>query len=167
MLPVGSECYCDNAASNGGGPALDGNVGCNMACQSNSNEICGGPNRLSVWQYNSTGLPTTSTSTAGPSATGGNGGTSSTALPSPSSSVNSTLIAPYKYAGCYTEGNGGRAFANQQPDNSSLTVESCISTCSALGYSIAGMEYSVQCFCDNYIVSLVRRNAYLSLLTCF
>lgn len=32
------ECYCGNAFANGGGPAPDGNAGCNMACNGN-NEV--------------------------------------------------------------------------------------------------------------------------------
>lgn len=45
------ECYCGNTASNGGGPAPDGLSGCNMACNGNSSEYCGGPNRLDVYGY--------------------------------------------------------------------------------------------------------------------
>jgi WSC domain len=45
----------------------------------------------------------------------------------------------------------GRAMNFQQPDNSALTIESCIMTCFQLGYKVAGLEYSVQCFCDNYL----------------
>lgn len=29
------ECYCGNTFANGGGPAPDGNAGCNMACNGN------------------------------------------------------------------------------------------------------------------------------------
>lgn len=32
-----------------------------------------------------------------------------------------------------------------------MTVESCVNTCIGLGYTVAGMEYSRQCFCDNYV----------------
>jgi hypothetical protein len=35
------------------------------------------------------------------------------------------------------------------PDSSNNTVEGCVNTCIGLGYSIAGLEYSSQCFCDN------------------
>lgn len=38
---------------------------CNMACNGNSSEICGGPNRLSVYNYTGSDLPTN---------TGGGGG---------------------------------------------------------------------------------------------
>ena len=46
---------CGNDIVNGGGPAPDGNAGCNMACDGNSAETCGGPNRLDVYQYSSGG----------------------------------------------------------------------------------------------------------------
>jgi hypothetical protein len=35
---------------------------------------------------------------------------------------------------------------NQQADNQQLTVESCVQTCTGLGYSVAGIEYGVQWF---------------------
>lgn len=35
------ECYCDNALQNGGGPAPDGELYCNMNCNGNAAEICG------------------------------------------------------------------------------------------------------------------------------
>ena len=40
----------------------------------------------------------------------------------------------------------------EQPDNPALTIESCTQLCAGLGYSVAGLEYSVQCFCDDSIV---------------
>lgn len=62
------------------------------------------------------------------------------------------LPAGWNYAGCYTEGAQGRSIsADQQPDNPQLTIESCIAACSAAGYTVAGMEYSTQCFCGNDI----------------
>ena len=42
---------CGNSFANGGGPAPDGNIGCNMPCKGNSAEICGGSNRLDVYTY--------------------------------------------------------------------------------------------------------------------
>ncbi|TAQ84788.1 hypothetical protein B7494_g6896 [Chlorociboria aeruginascens] len=54
------ECWCGNAIANGGGPASDGSALCNMVCNGNSAETCGGSNRLDVYQYK----PSTSTSTA-------------------------------------------------------------------------------------------------------
>lgn len=44
---------CGNSILNGGGPAPNGNVSCDMACNGNSAETCGGSNRLDVYQYSS------------------------------------------------------------------------------------------------------------------
>ncbi|KAL8666000.1 MAG: hypothetical protein Q9202_001737 [Teloschistes flavicans] len=64
-----------------------------------------------------------------------------------------TLPSGWAYQGCYVDNVSGRILGHQQPDSSTLTVENCISTCIGLGYSVAGMEYSSQCFCDNYIIN--------------
>lgn len=45
------ECFCDTALKNGGGPAPDGDVGCNMACSGDITQICGGPSRLNLFEY--------------------------------------------------------------------------------------------------------------------
>ena len=45
----GGECFCDNAISNGGGPAEDGAAQCSMTCNGNKAELCGGPFRLNVY----------------------------------------------------------------------------------------------------------------------
>ena len=57
----------------------------------------------------------------------------------------------WTYRGCYIDNANGRILENQQPDDDTLTIESCISTCKGLGYSVAGAEYSVQCSCSDYI----------------
>jgi len=49
-----SECFCDTVISNGGLPIPASS--CNMACQGDSSELCGGPNALNV--YNFTGTAT-------------------------------------------------------------------------------------------------------------
>ncbi|KAG0650392.1 WSC domain-containing [Hyphodiscus hymeniophilus] len=51
----GRECWCGNALVNGGAPVSDG---CNMACNGNSAETCGGSNRLNVYQDTSPSTPT-------------------------------------------------------------------------------------------------------------
>lgn len=130
------ECFCGQVFSNGGAQVQDG---CNMVCNGNSTEICGGSNRLSLWSKIGSGSnPTSSipvTSTPKPTSTG-------TAL---------QLPAPWKYQGCYSEGTSGRAFLNQQPDSQTLTIEKCVNACIGLGYAVAGMEYASQCFCDNFV----------------
>jgi hypothetical protein len=90
-----------------------------------------------------------------PSTSKTTGGVSLTAsVPTTSASASATpppVISGYVYQGCFLDGYNGRDLNYQQPDNAALTQESCIATCAGLGYSIAGMEYSVQCFCDNFL----------------
>jgi hypothetical protein len=60
-------------------------------------------------------------------------------------------INGFTYQGCYIDGANGRILNHQLNDNNQLTQESCIASCSNLGYTMAGMEWSVQCFCDNAV----------------
>jgi hypothetical protein len=40
---------------------------------------------------------------------------------------------------------------NQEPDSNTNTIEQCVNTCNGLGYAVAGMQYSTQCFCDDFV----------------
>ena len=75
------------------------------------------------------------------------------AVPTTSASTASGLPSGWAYKGCYIDNAHGRVLPMQLPDNSSLTVESCVQGCYGQGYSVAGMEYSTQCFCGNAIYS--------------
>ncbi len=59
------------------------------------------------------------------------------------------------YKGCYTDNVNARTLSQllpfQQPNNANLTVQSCISLCYQHGYSIAGLKFQNQCFCDDAI----------------
>jgi Glyoxal oxidase N-terminus/WSC domain len=114
-VEYGSECFCGNKIEGGGAPAPDGSAGCNMPCNGNRTEICGGPNRLNVYGYKR------------------------------------ALANGFDYKGCYIDQVQGRILSYQQPDSTTLTIEGCISTCRGLGYAVAGMQYSSQCFCDNFL----------------
>lgn len=111
-VEYGLECYCGNKTTNLGEPTTEG---CNMGCNGNKTELCGGFDRLNLYGYQN----------AQP-----NGWT---------------------YKGCYIDGAQGRILATQQPDSNTNTIEGCISTCEGLGFGVAGMEYSTQCFCDNFL----------------
>jgi len=127
------ECYCGNTVSNGGAPAPAS--GCSMTCSGNSSEFCGGPNRLNV--YNNTASPTSS----GPSPP------TTTPIIVPSS-------GPWVSLGCYSDNVGGRALTFGAPivgGASNNSVESCTAACLAAGYSLAGMEYSDECYCGNIV----------------
>jgi glucan 1,3-beta-glucosidase len=49
--------------------------------------------------------------------------------------------------GCYTDNNGGRAMKGSSVPGGAkaMTVELCQSTCSGLGYVLAGLEYADEC----------------------
>ena len=141
------ECYCDKAIMNGGVPATDGR--CNMKCNGNQTEICGGPNGIDIYSfgtYNATeAAQSSATTTAAGAVTTTPTSTSSTG------SVATALPTGWNYTGCYIDQANGRIMLNEQPDNQQLTIESCVQTCSGMGYSVAGLEYQYQCFCDNYL----------------
>ncbi|OAF57262.1 hypothetical protein VC83_04669 [Pseudogymnoascus destructans] len=115
-LEYASQCYCGNAFANGGALAPDGNAQCNMPCDGNPAETCGGPDRLNVFFHSGS---------SGDSGTG------------------------WSYKGCWVDNKQGRIMNGPQADLTTMTIESCIATCVAAGYAIAGLQYSSQCFCDN------------------
>ncbi len=133
---------CDNTLRNGGGPAPDGNAGCNMACAGNSAETCGGGNRLDLYSYGSgvvtstTVAPTsrtTTTTSTGPTTTAGG-------------------AKKWNFLGCYTDSVSARTltWAQTIPNGpGTLTVEICQGLCQNAGYTLSGVEYSVECckFC--------------------
>ena len=155
------ECHCGNQFSNGGGVAPDGNAGCTWTCDGDTTEICGGNSRLSMYEYiNAAGIvavlsssPSSISATAAPTSPSSSPSstTSSTSTPTPSSPAPEDLPSGWSYSGCWVDGANGRILANQQPDSTTNTIETCITTCSGLNMSIAGLEYSSQCFCDSYV----------------
>ncbi|KAH9882217.1 hypothetical protein J1614_001389 [Plenodomus biglobosus] len=142
----GGECYCDNQIRNHAGPVSDGDELCNMACSGNATEICGGPDRITVFKYYAD-AESTSSGASGASLTASKSAESaSISLPQATGLPNN-----FTYKGCYADGVGYRILNYQQPDDQAMTIASCSEKCAAAGYSIAGMEYSYQCFCDNMV----------------
>jgi hypothetical protein len=116
------ECYCGIGLQ--GGSVLSTTASCDMLCDGNQLEYCGGPNRLDV--YSSDGVPIS--------------------VPTPD------LPENWTYDGCYVDNVNARILqALEIGNNYALTIETCISQCIAKGYSVAGLEYGLQCFCDDYI----------------
>jgi hypothetical protein len=140
------ECYCDNQYQGGGAPAPDGETQCNMPCNGNQTEICGGPNRLTMWKWYSGSETTVPVGSA-------------SATSAPASKTSSIAVTPvatglpqgFQYKGCFVDGIGYRILDYQQPDDQQMTISSCSTLCASAGYEIAGMEYSAQCFCDSIV----------------
>jgi len=125
------QCYCGNTFSNGGAPAPDGLAGCNMVCAGNLSELCGGPNRLDVYDLNNA-IATITVSTSTPTAT--------------APAIKPT-ISPYTYFGCQTEATGARALSAATFDSDSMTLELCEQFCNT--YTYFGVEYGRECYCGN------------------
>ena len=138
------ECWCDNTLNYGGGPAPDGNVGCDMPCKGNAQEMCGGPNRLDMYSLTSSGTTTSTSASA-----------SATVSTSTSASASAIASAPpgWSALGCYADNvNGGRTLRNGEdvPGGSgSMTIEACLEACGDAGFALAGVEYAGECWCDD------------------
>lgn len=95
--------------------------GCSMACAGNSSEYCGGANSLNLYQ---------------------------------SSSVSGSASLPSGWSplGCWTDSVSARTLGNQFSNSyQNMTIEACLGTCQIHGYSLAGLEYAQECYCDNKI----------------
>ncbi|KAI0364868.1 galactose oxidase [Pilatotrama ljubarskyi] len=141
-MEFAAQCFCDTAIDNGGAPTPL--TDCNMACSGNSSEFCGGPNRLNVYNFTGT-LP-------GPPNEGGGGGGGGGNPPIDVSPVHEGLPSPWTYAACYVDNAFGRIMPTQLPDDQTMTVASCIAACKEQNFTLAGLEFSVQCFCGDTLI---------------
>ncbi|KAI0315679.1 copper radical oxidase [Amylostereum chailletii] len=139
-MEFAQECYCDVQFENGAisEPITD----CNMPCNGNASEFCGGPNRLNVYNFTGTDLPPVSKPVGG-----GGGGSGSPVFP-----VTVGLPSQWRYNACWIDNAHGRILTTELPDNQNLTVEDCINSCSGQNFTLAGLEFGVQCFCGNVLV---------------
>ncbi|KAL2015330.1 hypothetical protein VTK56DRAFT_5792 [Thermocarpiscus australiensis] len=134
-VEFGGECYCGNTISNGGAPAASG---CDMVCNGNSSEICGGASRLNVYNYQNQYKPTLTSSAA--SATG-------SVSADPTGPVQPPAVSDYVWQGCRTEATGMRALSGATVASDDMTLEACQEFCSAFTYF--GVEYARECYCGN------------------
>ncbi|KAI9457229.1 copper radical oxidase [Lactarius psammicola] len=138
-MEYSQECYCGTAIGSNGAPASAGD--CDMVCSGASSELCGGPNRLNVYNYTGTDLPPINNGGGG----GGGGG-------GPVFPKLSGLPTGWSYNACWVDNAHGRIFQTQLPDSQTLTIESCVSACAAQSFTLAGAEFGVQCFCGNNLI---------------
>lgn len=143
------ECYCGNQLNTGSikAPAAD----CSMACAGSSCDLCGAGSRLSVYTHTPGGggdATASSTSSSDSAASSASAAASSPGVPAVTG-----LPAGWSSYGCWVDGVSGRILNQQLPDDPGLTLESCAKACSDAKYTIAGAEYSTQCFCGNLIVN--------------
>ncbi|KAJ3128526.1 hypothetical protein HK098_004156 [Nowakowskiella sp. JEL0407] len=153
-LEYSNECYCSNSITAGYALALESD--CSMTCAGNETYFCGNGNRLTYYEY--ANLPATLTLST--TSISGSSMTTLQNTASVQSTATSTLsliptvtpsntINGFISVGCYTDGVAGRALAGKAITNTAMTVEICTAFCS--GYQLAGVEYGVECYCDNAI----------------
>ncbi|KAJ7659270.1 copper radical oxidase [Mycena polygramma] len=133
------QCFCGPAIVNGGAPEPISD--CNMPCAGNISEFCGGPNRLTVFNYTGTDLPPP------PSGGGGGGGGGATGV----TAIATDLPTPWAYVGCFVDNANGRVLTTET-DIANMTMEACVALCDAQNFTIAGGEFSTQCFCGNELI---------------
>ena len=101
----------------------------NMPCHGNNNQICGGPNALSMFQN----LVYVAVSNA-----------QSLAVQSGSNS------ATYKLSGCYSDCTGVRTLSTYFfYDSAGMTNTKCAAACCARGLNWSGTKYGAECYCGN------------------
>ncbi|KAF9559523.1 WSC-domain-containing protein [Agrocybe pediades] len=103
-------------------PASD----CNMACSGNSQELCGGPVRMNIFQSNK---------------------------PPPVIVQNVTVgTGLWTYEGCFTDSVLARTLGTGVNIPGGTTAESCIAACQAAGpFTFAGLENGHECWCDTAV----------------
>ena len=121
-VEYGIECFC--------GVTLDSRSvvweerDCEFECPGNSNQQCGGRDRLNIYRKrvtNGTGRP---------------------------------KITPVQQAfssfGCYTDSTGTRALKGAKFVSDDMTIDNCATACK--GWAYFGLEYSRECFCGFQLV---------------
>ena len=125
-LEYAAECYCANALQS---YSALGQIGCSLPCKGNTSEICGGSNRLSVYNLTTFVPPTTV-----------------------------KAVGSYVSKGCYPDSVNSRTLTGHGYANTTgMTVESCVQFCQALSPSqpYAGVEYGQECYCGSSLPSTV------------
>lgn len=119
----GLECYCGNSMTVSSNPSTGQTTvlsDCSTVCAGDSSQTCGGGNRIMVYTSPNSGTTTSSSAVT----------------------TTSAASSTWTSLGCYTDASS-RILVAYSTTSSSLTTSSCQNTCSGLGYSYAGTEYSM------------------------
>lgn len=129
-LEFASQCLAGSTIN--AGSSILQSTKCNMACAGNSQQTCGGPNAISLYNNTLYVKPRN---------------------PDPVSVPNQAGVQ-YGYYGCYAEPGTARALGatssqnNFATESATLTVEACAALCFSKGYPWMGVENGNQCFCN-------------------
>lgn len=136
-LSQNRECYCGSTIAPASGPVPL--TDCNIVCAGNTSELCGGANRLTLYNYTGSDLPPRAPMNVFP--------------------VKSGLPTGWAYNACwvwvitfrlfriivdtqkFSDNVNGRIFPLLYSGTSNNTVEYCVEGCASLNYSVAGLEF--------------------------
>jgi hypothetical protein len=121
-LQFGTECWCGHFLASGG---VVGDIGCDVACKGNPNEICGGLNHNGVF-LDTAWIPT----------------------------ANPAIVNGFGYNGCFQELHNARLLSGPSLMNQrNLTLEKCTDFCRTKdpNFIWAGLEFGRECFCASSI----------------
>ncbi len=128
-VQYGSQCFCGNSYGKYGRAN-----NCNMKCNGNPNEICGGFWANDIYELRSSTSP----------------GNSSKLRPK-------TRIHTGKNLGCFKD-NPNRDLNGYFVSAPNMTQRKCITICGNKGFKYAGVQYGSQCFCGNSYGKYGRAN---------
>ncbi|KAL1955708.1 hypothetical protein VTO42DRAFT_8180 [Malbranchea cinnamomea] len=123
-MEYASQCFCDNYVRKAA-PLVD-DADCWMSCSGDADQICGGPDRVSVYSKGDLII-----------------------LPNPTPQTGG-LPGSWEYQGCLEDNvNGKRTFPYQIVDPDNTTATNCLSRCAMFGFGAGGMSYGEECFCGD------------------
>lgn len=119
-VEFGDECFCGSTLTNGASLLLTSGE-CKMTCSGNLRQNCGGPNAMFLY-----------------------------VSPNPLKAA-ITIPDGWSYKGCVVDSARRQLSVDITPQlvAANITPELCTSTCFQLGYSMAGLENSAECYCGN------------------
>ncbi|KAJ3749042.1 WSC domain-containing protein [Lentinula detonsa] len=121
-VEYGGECYCDEVLHETGSQETSSSD-CDMPCNGDTSQTCGGPNRIDVYWDGDLNVP----------------------------SSPPTLYQSYwTYSGCFVDNTSQRTLIMQvEPPSSSVSPPTCADTCTFYGYTTMGTEFGDECWCGN------------------
>ncbi|KAH8667651.1 WSC domain-containing protein, partial [Tricladium varicosporioides] len=140
-VETGSQCWCGSFVAN----ERTVNTTCNIPCAGKPSEICGGTGRINVYKAI---LPVVTASTIQTS--------SSTATSKSTATPSSTSMPTWFPIGCYSDDSSARSLNTRTSitgGDTNMSSKNCIAACGAGGFTYAGVENGVECYCDSAIRS--------------
>ncbi|KAJ7287133.1 WSC domain-containing protein, partial [Mycena rebaudengoi] len=99
---------------------------CNVPCAGDATEFCGAGNRLNLF-WDGSALPTIT-----------------------------PAVDTWQYQGCFADSINPRTLPNNiATADGKVTAESCTTACLVNGFSVAGMEFGLECWCANALPTAV------------